>query len=218
MTRKVVTRAPHREVGIVNASWLLDHDVEHESHLEKRFIMVALSCPVVVDVKHQPFEVWLGPEKTNRYTPDFLVTFSDGDKVVIEVKPQVFLKKHQSRHEAAKNQLASMGFKFLVVTDKEIDAHGLSSRALLLMRYGRLFIDEMDAVTCRRLLENHFKGSAEIKDLVEKGVSEETVWNLVARHQFRVPAPFNIGQGETVSINQPQENCDDFFQSWIGTA
>jgi hypothetical protein len=46
MSRKVVTRAPHREVGVVNAGWLLNHPVEHESHLERRFVMVALSCPV----------------------------------------------------------------------------------------------------------------------------------------------------------------------------
>lgn len=49
MPRKVVTRSPHWEVGVVNPVWLLDHAVEHESHLERRFIMVALTCPVVVD-------------------------------------------------------------------------------------------------------------------------------------------------------------------------
>lgn len=218
MTRKVVTRAPHREVGIVNASWLLDHAVEHESHLEKRFIIVALSCPVVVDITHQPLEIWLGPDKSNRYTPDFLVTFSDGDKVVVEVKPAAFIKQHKARLDAAKAELASMGFKFIVVTDKEIDAHGLSSRALLLMRYGRLFIGEMEALTCRRLLENSFRGSAAVRDLVEQGVSEETVWNLVARHQLKVPPPINLSADEIVSINQPEENCNDFFCTWLGLA
>lgn len=218
MTRKVVTRSPHREVGIVNASWLLDHGVEHESHLERRFIIVALACPVVTDITHQPFEIFLGPDKTHRYTPDFLVTFANGDKVVIEVKPRVFVKDHKARLEAAKGALAAMGFRFLVVTDKEIDAHGLSSRALLLMRYGRLFIGEMEALTCRKILEKTFKGNASVKQLVDQGVSEETLWNLVARHQFRTPSPINLSPNQTVSINQPEENCNDFFCTWLGVA
>ena len=41
MSRKVVTRAPYREVGVVNPAWLLDHSVHHEYYLERRFIMGA---------------------------------------------------------------------------------------------------------------------------------------------------------------------------------
>ena len=55
MARKIVSRSPHREVVVVNAAWLLDHPVEHESHLERRFIIAALACPVVTDIVHQPF-------------------------------------------------------------------------------------------------------------------------------------------------------------------
>ncbi len=83
MTRKVVTRAPHREVGVVNPAWLLDHAVEHESHLERRFIMVALACPVVLDIVHQPLQLTLvvdsgqGPTE-RKYTPDFRLTLADG--------------------------------------------------------------------------------------------------------------------------------------------
>lgn len=216
MTRKVVTRAPHREVGIVNASWLLDHEIEHESHLEKRFIMVALSCPVVVDVAHQPFEVWLDPEKTKKYTPDFLVTFGNGDKVVVEVKPEVFLKENQALHHAARHALAIMGFQFLVVSDKQIDAHGLSSRALLLMRYGRLFLDEAQALQCRQILEDRFQGSASVTDLLEHGVAEETIWNLVARHQLKVPSGISLSPAETVSRHSTKEDCHAFFCTWLG--
>jgi len=218
MTRKVVTRAPHREVGIVNAAWLLDHEVEHESYLEKRFIMVALSCPVVLDIVHQPFEVWLGPDNTHKYTPDFLITFANGDKVVIEVKPEVFLKENEVRLTAARSHLAGLGYIFLIVTEKHIDAHGLSSRALLLMRYGRLFISASDALKCRQILEDQFRGNAIVRDLVEHGVSEATIWNLVATHHFRVPAGLNVSDRETVSINHSQEDCHAFFRTWLGLA
>lgn len=218
MTRKVVTRAPHREVGLVNASWLLDHAVEHESHLEKRFIMVALSCPVVEDIVHQPFEVWLGRDKTHRYTPDFEITFADGSKVVIEVKPEIFLNENQQLLAAARNHLASIGHSFLVVTDKQIDAHGLSSRALLLMRYGRIAISSSEALQCRELLEERFQGNAEVRDLVEAGVSESAVWNMVATHKFRVPSGLNITDNERVYINRREEDCHAFFCTWLGLA
>ncbi|MDP3883661.1 TnsA endonuclease N-terminal domain-containing protein [Hydrogenophaga sp.] len=218
MTRKVVTRTPHREVGIVNASWLLDHEIEHESHLEKRFIMIALSCPVVRDIVHQPFEIWLGPDKTQKYTPDFLITLADGSKVVIEVKPEVFLDENKARLDAAKIHLSGLGYPFLVVTDKHIDAHGLSSRALLLMRYGRLFISESETLECRRLLEEQFKGSASVKALVEQGASESAIWNLVATHQFRVPAGLSLSESETVYINHREEDCHAFICTWFGVA
>lgn len=218
MTRKVVTRSPRREVGIVNASWLLDHGVEHESHLERRFIMVALSCPVVGDIVHQPFEIWLGPDQTHKYTPDFLVTLADGCKVVVEVKPTVFLKKHKARLEAARTHLSGLGYPFLIATEEQIDAHGLSSRALLLMRYGRLFISEAEALGCRQALEEHFNGSATVKDLVEHGASESVIWNLVATHQFRVPAGLSFSDTESVYVNHREEDCHDFFCTWLGLA
>jgi hypothetical protein len=71
----------------VNPRWLLDHGVEHESHLEKRFIMVALSCPVVVDIVHQPLQLTLCHEDgtTEKYTPDFKVTFRDQSSTIVEV-------------------------------------------------------------------------------------------------------------------------------------
>lgn len=218
MTRKVVTRAPHREVGIVNPAWLLDHEVEHESHLEKCFIMVALSCPVVVDIVHQPLEIWLGPNETEKYTPDFQVTFRDGDSVIIEVKPNVFVQEHAERLNAAESQLRAGNQKFLVVTDKHIDANGLSARAMLLMRYGRLQFSDAEALMCQQLLKDQCDGSATVKALVEQGVSEELIWNLVASHNFRIPAGLSIDPSETVSINQPQGGCHDFFCTWFGIA
>ena len=186
-------------MGIVNPAWLLDHEVEHESHLEKRFIMVALSCPVVVDIVHQPPEIWLGPNETQKYTPDFQVTFRDGDSVIIEVKPEVFVQKHAERLKAAENQFRAGGKKFLVVTDSHIDRNGLSARAMLLMRYGRLHFSDADALACQQLLKEKCNGSATVKVLVEQGGSEALIWNLVARHNFRIPAGLGIDPTETVA-------------------
>lgn len=220
MTRQVVTRSPHREVGVVNPGWLLDHPIEHESHLERRFIMVALSCPVVTDIIHQPMELKLvhGPNDEQTYTPDFKVCFQDGDHTIVEVKPVVFVAENRKKLDAAKSRLAELGIKFEVVTDQHIDANGLGARAILLMRYARLTFSETDMLACKRLLEVECSGSVQIRDLVDKGVSEDLIWNMVTRHHFKVPAGLNITPLETVEINNPQGECHDYFCSWFGLA
>ena len=179
--------------------------------------MVALSCPVVVDIVHQPFEISLAlGEKESQYTPDFKVTFKDGDHVIVEVKPEVFLEQHAERLRAAEAQLKADGKRFLVVTDKHIDANGLSARAILLMRYGRLQLSDAEAMECQRLLKDRFDGNAQIKTLMDQGMSEATIWNLVAKHNLRVPAGLSISPSETVSINEIQGGCHDFFRAWVG--
>lgn len=220
MTRKVVTRSPHREVGIVNAGWLLEQPVEHESHLERRFIMGALSCPVVTSIVHQPMKMTLvhGPGDTENYTPDFKIGFRDGDHTIVEVKPMYFLPENQRKMDAARRQLVAAGHKYDLFTEKQIDANGLSARAMLLMRYGRLTFSDLEALECKRLLEEECAGSAQIHELMSKGVSEDLIWNMVARHQFRVPAGINISPLETIELNTTQGDCHVYFQSWFGLA
>lgn len=218
MERKPVTRSPHREVGVVNPAWLLDHGVEHESHLERRFIVVALSCPVVMDIVHQPLHIWLGPNDTGKYTPDFLVKLRDGDSVIVEVKPEVFVHKHVDRLRAAERHFNSKGQKFLVITDRHIDANNLSARAMLLMRYARMHFSDEQALECRAHLQQECRGSATVSTLINHGVSEGLIWNMVAKHQLRVPAGLNLDISETVSINESHGDCSDFFHTWFGIA
>lgn len=218
MPRKVVTRNPHREVGVLNPGWLLDHPVEHESNLEKNFIMVALACPVVKDIVHQPITLTLISHngESQKYTPDFRIRFSDDTQIIVEVKPEVFVAKDKDKHDLAKSQLADEGMPFLVITDKHINANGLSSRAILLMRYARLTFDEDAALQCKQLLEMEFSGSARVHELVSKGISEALVWNMVAAHQLRVPVGLNINPQEIVESNTQKGDCCDYFRTWFG--
>ena len=220
MPRKVVTRNPHREVGVLNPGWLLDHPVEHESNLEKNFIMVALACPVVQDIVHQPIELTLiFPDgSSHKYTPDFRIRFNDGTQLIVEVKAEVFLAENKLKLDLAKRLLAAEGMPFLTLTEKHINANGLSARAILLMRYGRLTFDEDTALECKKLLEEEFHGSAPVHELVAKGVSESLVWQMVAAHQLRVPVGLNINPQETVEINTPKGGCHDYFCAWFGIA
>ena len=219
MSRKIVTRAPHREVGVINAGWLLNHPVEHESHLERRFVIAALACPVVKDIVHQPFTMPLrNGEKDERYTPDFKVTFIDGESVIVEVKPEVFLKKHEEKLKRAEQQMRADGQRFLVITDSMIDGQALAARALLLMRYGRLRFTNQEALECLRAMREACQGSASVKALVAQGLSEPLIWNLVARHECRVPADFSVEPEQTVNLDPVEGDSHDYFKSWFGFA
>ena len=219
MTRKVVTRAPHREVGIVNAGWLLDHPVQHESHLERRFIMAALSCPVVRDIAHQPFTLALeAAGATGKYTPDFLITFADSSTLVVEVKPQAYLKRHESRLHAAAQALQLQGHPFFLATDALIDGHGLSARAMLLMRYGRMPVTEERTNAVLQLLSRTKQTEMSAQALVEQGATFEEVWAMVARHQWHVPADFRIDVHQTINATPYTGDCHDHFLSWFGAA
>lgn len=219
MTRKVVTRNPHREVGVVNAGWLLDHPVEHESHLERRFVISALACPVVKDIVHQPIELKLmNGKKEEIYTPDFKIVFSDGGDLIVEVKPKVFIAKHEAKFKRAEERLLADGYRFLVITDEMIDGQALAARALLLMRYGRLRFTDEQALECLREMRNRCDGNASVKKLVEAGLSEALIWNLVARHECRVPTDFVIDPEQVVCIGPVEGDNHDYFKSWFGAS
>jgi len=214
MIRKVVTGSPHREVGLINPGWLIDHPIHHESHLERRFVMAALACPVVTDIVHQPIKVVLDDGGT--YTPDFYVEFVDGDGVYIEVKPTKFLPKHKQTIEAANNALAKQGKKYLVITDAEIDRDGLGKRAILLMRYARMQLDSETVNHCIRLVETMATQDPTLRELLAEGLSEAEIWNLVARHELRIPPGIHLEANTPVSINNQKENCHDQLRAWFG--
>lgn len=219
MTRKVVTRAPHREVGIVNAGWLLDHPVQHESHLERRFIIAALSCPVVCDIQHQPFTLQLSEAGTARkYTPDFLITFRDSTNLVVEVKPQAYLKRHEVRLLAAEQMLQSQGQRFFVATDALIDGKNLSARAMLLMRYGRMHCTEVQVQETLRAIRHVGHDGVSVQQLIKQGLPEDMVWNLVARHLCHVPSDFQVDPAQAITLTPYTGDCHDYFRSWFGVA
>jgi hypothetical protein len=220
MTRRVVTRSPSREVGTINCGWLLSHPVDHESHLERRFVMVALACPVVKDIVHQPVTLELkGADGiSSTYTPDFQIGFYDGSQIIVEVKPKALIPEHRQKLDLARAHLAKEATPFLIVTEKQIDVDGLSARAVLLMRYGRLNLDPKQALECKRLLDEELRGDAKVYELISKGISESLIWNMVAKHELRIPPGINVNPTESIAINHVEGGCHDYFCTWLGIA
>jgi hypothetical protein len=127
--RRVVTRAPSQNVGVVSCPWLQAEDIEHESITERWFLVLAVLLPRLQRIQHQPFQLELPPAdagaddaKAATYVPDFLLEFKSGERVVVEVKPEKFVPKHRARLLAAAEVLKSRDHSFFVITDRHLES------------------------------------------------------------------------------------------------
>jgi hypothetical protein len=59
-------------------------------------------------------------------------------------------------------------------------------------------------------------GNSSVKTLVAQGLSEPLVWNLVARHECRVPVDFTVDVEQTVFADPVEGDNHDYFKSWFG--
>ena len=109
----------------MSTAWLLDHEVEHEPHLERRFSIAALVCPVASDSVHQ------FPQLT-------LPTVSGA-------KPQKFVVRNASKLSQAEQLVLAKDSRFLAVTDEHIDGSELAARSVLLMRFVKLQLRDANA-------------------------------------------------------------------------
>lgn len=134
---KVITRSPHRTVGLVPCRWLQNEPIEYESQLEYRGIKKLIVTPHVTQIKSQPFQVLYGENGCLSYTPDLLVTLDDGRTLVIEVKPLKFVEKQRKVFDAVDQILRPNGFTFCVVTEHEIDIDNSDEEISILLRYAK---------------------------------------------------------------------------------
>ena len=178
--------------------------------------MSALACPIITEIVHQPITIELDAETGARYTPDFRLHYKDGDWTYIEVKPEVFLNKHEERLKAAQEYFSSCGEKFLVVTDKQIDKDELGKKAILLMRYARMQFSERSTQACLKEFEHYTDKYVEFKDLLASGLSDALIWHMVARHELRIPPGIEMELETPVAINTEKENCHDQLCAWFG--
>ncbi len=183
--RKIVTRSPHRRVGYVPCPWLQQDHVAYESLLEASFIRIALLCPDLNELHHQPFRLDLGPLGT--YTPDFLLKCRSFQNLVVEIKPSAHVAKHAAKLNAAKKVLEEKGCHLLLHTEAEIYGDDRGERAGQIQRQARSFIPAKTVnQIVGRLPEIKFPISADA--LAKKlGVNVAQVLYLVGRRYLQVP-------------------------------
>lgn len=195
--RKVVTRAPHRRVGLIACPWFQPNTIEYESLLERDFVRLALLDAEVSSISHQPFLLDLG--EFGSYVPDFLLV-SPARKLVVEVKPEerALNTKNKPRLACAERILREQGFGFLVATEKFIRRDKRHERASILLRYAR---SQLPADLCKRVTEvasGHPQGIT-IRALASKTqTSVDTVLHLVGRRRLRINKALSFDEDQLV--------------------
>lgn len=73
--------------------------IAYESKLESDFVVLTAALADVTSIISQPFVVpYLDRDGTyRRYTPDFLVTFRTGRRLIVEVKPAALARRRRTR-------------------------------------------------------------------------------------------------------------------------
>jgi hypothetical protein len=194
-TRKIVTRAPHRRVGLIACAWFQPKPIEYESLLERDYARKALLDLCNTSIEHQPFHINLEtPYK--RYTPDYLLRRGD-KKLVIEVKPREIAQseKNRARLQHVREILADTGYDFVVETEESIRADRVHERAGLLLRYAR---SHLPAEITNRVIEiaSAHPDGITIDDLaVAADVPTSIVLHLVGRRMLRIDASLYMDGG-----------------------
>lgn len=215
--RKVVTRSPKRTVGRINCRWFQDEPIEHESRLEKRFLLRAILFPSLAHIQHQPFKLSLGGRE--HYTPDFLLTFSNGEQCVVEVKRAERIKELISRFDRIAQRLAEDQRRFFVIHNGQIEGQLRAHRAGLLRRYATMLLPSSILQAVQLLVEKHAKGVS-IKTLMDQtGASPIQLYALVARRVVTVSPGLLLSEDDLLfPVNKEVQHGADQFGNWFGCA
>ena len=91
-----------------------------KSSLEKRIMVCLDNDPTIVSYQYEPFSILY--EQNKRYIPDFLVTYANGNKTLLETKGTQFLseKSTNQKTEAALKYCEENNFCYSIFTAKEI--------------------------------------------------------------------------------------------------
>jgi TnsA endonuclease N terminal len=205
--RKVVTRSPQRKVGYINCRWFQHERIEHESQLEKRFVQCALLCPRLTHIKSQPFKIQIGRKST--YTPDFLLTFEDGTKLVVEVKIQSKVVRYSEKFRIAQKILKAGDHDFFVLTELDIDRFRQSLIAAEILRYGK---SEFDSAVLRVVMDVMANQSEKYMVINELALlcdcRSEVIFHLIAKRQLTLHPDDYLNVDARVYIARQHEGPD----------
>ncbi|MBW9335673.1 hypothetical protein FEE59_19350 [Herbaspirillum sp. RU 5E] len=217
--RQVTHRSPQRTVGILACSWIQDRGIEYESQLERRFLLQTLVLPMVKRVVHQPFRIeYIEDGAPRTYVPDFLVLLKDGTKVVIEIKPRKFLKKHRAKLIEAQRLLANNDIPFLVITDWEIDDGIKVENASFLLRFARGSASLEAKQQCLDTIMSAPSGLS-IDALSQiSGLPQKDILHFIGRTVLSIDLSEPITGTTIVHIQKDFQNDYLQFINWFNTA
>ena len=104
----------------------IDRRIAFESPLERDFFILQWFDPLLTDMVEQPVKVpyEMAEGKSSFYTPDALVCYRGKPSLLVEVKPDRFLRKNkrelQPKFDAARQFAEERGWIFCIFDEKDI--------------------------------------------------------------------------------------------------
>ena len=201
-TRKVVKRSPSHTVRLIPLAHLQTEPVEADSSLESDFIHTAARYAYLASMQHQPFKLNF---EDSSYTPDFLLTFKDGSRLVVEVKPAGKVDGYRELFDKASRKLQAAGLHFLVADDKTIRRDDRAKKARVIRRYSKTACRPNEQARILVLLQGCKDGIC-IADLAHMhGVRKTELYCLIARNLLCTLPSLSLGDSAKVFIPQISE-------------
>lgn len=212
--RKVVKRSPAHTVRLLHLPHLQPDPIEADSSVERDFVHVAALYPHTRAILHQPFRLTLDAAS---YTPDFLVSFADGSKAVIEVKPTEFVASYAELFANVRKKLAAHGLVFVVARDTVLRHDGLSERALLIRRYAKGQCDRSLRDRAMRMVQASESG-VQVRALRAAGVPLEIIMHLICYRDLQTTIDLILN--DDAVITAPHTNTKESshairFAGWL---
>lgn len=215
--RKVVHRSPAHTVRLIHQPHLQAEPIEADSSFERDFVHIAGLYCYVVKIQHQPFRLLWDDAS---YTPDFLLTFNDQSKLVVEVKPSDRIEEYQVLFDRASKKLHQSGHFFLVATETHFHSNGIADNALEIRRYGK---SSFDASSCEKIVADLCTSpdGLTIQELRRKHkVPREQILHLICRRLITTPPGLATSDSDVVftpnNLNKEKNHAIQ-FATWINT-
>lgn len=180
---------------------------EHESALERDFVILTSFADLAAVITAQPVTIFFADGTTQRrYTPDFLVRWSDGRSELVEVKYRADLhtnwRQLRPRFVAARDWARERRIGFRIATERGIRGILLeNARRLLPLRNVPLDMTSVARVTeaVRSLHEPTFE---RIVDEIagDRSSAIAIIWRMIARGMLRTDLSSPMRPDSLVSL------------------
>lgn len=167
--------------------------VEHESALERDFVLLTQFRDPAAELVSQPETIhFLDTGKPRRYTPDFLVSWSDGRRELIEIKYHTDLRTQWANlrpaFEAARDWARANGATFRIATERGIRGVELENALRLIpLRSAPLDVAAYDAVlSALKSLHAPTIGQLVSAVRIERPLALATIWRMLAQGRLLV--------------------------------
>jgi hypothetical protein len=217
--RTIVHRSTPRNVGAVHATYIQPEPIEWESTWEEAFIQIALPCPVIAHIQHQPFTLTYVDEsgKERKHTPDFLVRLVGGQPLVVEVKPTKFVEQNKVKFDKSAALMLQRQAWYYVITEQHLNTRR-QSLANLWRRYARVPASAEEVAVALQMVRENTAGCT-VSQFTERGIAIETLYHLLGRRVLC--AGRDLETTPNTFLNFPEKGVTDErlqFHDWFGCA